>query len=181
MRKPVKLLKDWVALKHKGQLIRESGEPYFNHVAAVAAMASGATDFGYEIGLCHDLLEDTYATINELRDALLSFGYSQSAAMLISSCVLELTDVFTKSAYPGLGKSARKKMEAARLLTISPAAQTVKYADLIYNIGWVLKYDKKRAKKYLLKKKRLLNALIEGDKDLHSKALSAVLSGLQSL
>lgn len=171
-------LYNWVALKHYRQLIRKTGEPYFSHLKAVADMAGPAVFMGYEIGLCHDLLEDTDTTARQLRDALLSFGYKNAAANLITSCVVELTDVFTAAAYPGLSKSDRKKKEAARLITISPAAQTVKYADLIYNIDWVLMYDQKHAERYLNKKQQLLTALDKGERGLHEQALNLVQQGL---
>lgn len=167
---PPERLKDWVALKHAGQLIKRTGEPYFNHLIAVADLAS-CIELGYEIGLCHDLLEDTSTTEAELSAALLDFGYNGKQANLITHCVVELTDVFTASAYPNLSKSKRKKLESARLLTLSPVAQTVKYADLIYNINWVLKYDLKHAQRYLLKKQRLLSGLNRGDQNLWQKAL----------
>jgi (p)ppGpp synthase/HD superfamily hydrolase len=161
-------------------VIKKTSEPYFNHLAAVADMAAGVVDFGYEIGLCHDLLEDTATTATELLDTLVRFGYKEADAELITSCVVELTDVYTKPAYPGIGKTDRKRMEAARLPTISPAAQTVKYADLIYNIKWVLKYDKKHARKYLIKKRRLLLALCQGNYQLRQQALELVIVGLHS-
>jgi len=165
------LLTDWVALKHAGQLIKRTDEPYFNHLITVATLAKSAAELGYEIGLCHDLLEDTCTTEAELLKALLDFGYSDQQANFITSCVVELTDVFTAAAYPHLSKSKRKKLEAARLLTISPAAQTVKYADLIYNVNWVLKYDLKHVKRYVLKKQLLLAGLNRGDQDLWQQAL----------
>ncbi|WP_158798983.1 hypothetical protein [Pedobacter sp. L105] len=179
--KPAKKLAEWVALKHNGQLIRKTKKPYFEHLAAVAKWSKAAVTWGYEIGLCHDLLEDTATTQGELLEALISLGYLESEANFITSCVVELTDVFTAAAYPDLSKVERKKRESARLLTISPAAQTVKYADLIYNIDWMLKHDQKHAKKYLLKKQMLLAELTDGDEKLRGKALKAIHHALHHL
>lgn len=166
-------LTEWVKIKHDGQLIRRVGEPYFNHLIAVATMAKDAV-FGYEIGLCHDLLEDTATSSAELRDNLIKFGYSEKDSSFITSSVVELTDVFTTTAYPGLSKKKRKKLEAARLMTIGPVAQTVKYADLIYNMEWVWKYDQKHLKKYVKKKRKLLIGLNKGDPMLHKEALNLI-------
>jgi len=171
---PPARLAAWVSLKHQGQIIRRTTEPYFNHLAAVAEMASPVVTLGYEIGLCHDLLEDTDTTGPELLHALLSFGYTDAEAKLITSSVVELTDVFTRTAYPNLSKSERKARESARLVKISAAAQTVKYGDLIYNIAWVVKYNHRHAKKYLLKKRSLLAALKRGDEGLRQQALTAI-------
>ena len=179
--KQAELLTEWVALKHHGQLIKKTTEPYFNHLTAVADMVKHVVHGGYEIGLCHDLLEDTNTNIDELSIVLRSFVYSPSAASWISNCVVELTDVYTRAAYPELKKSARKKREAARLITISPAAQSVKYADLIYNIQWMIRYDQKHAEKYLRKKKHLLEKLNQGDLLLHQQALDLIEGELQKL
>ena len=178
---PLAQLLEWVALQHGGQLIRRTTEPYFKHLIAVADLAKNRVPLGYEIGLCHDLLEDTATDEKQLLASLRSFGYADSDAFQITSAVVELTDVFTAAAYPELTKKERKNFEAERLLTISAAAQTVKYSDLIYNIGWVLKYDSKDAKRYLKKKRLLVEGMIKGDPALRQKALSAIESGLRDL
>jgi (p)ppGpp synthase/HD superfamily hydrolase len=171
---PDEKLREWVSIQHGGQQIRRTKEPYVNHLLAVAEMAATAIPLGYEIGLCHDLLEDTATNSGQLLQALISFGYSAGDAAFITDTVVELTDVFTTEAYPDLGKKERKALEAARLVTISAAAQTVKYGDLIYNIGWVIKYDKKDAPRYLKKKRLLLMKMTQGDPELRHKALQAI-------
>ena len=160
----------WVKQQHKGQKIKASGKPYFSHLITVAEMADPATLLGFEIGLCHDLLEDTKTNITDLKSALNACGYTPEENTHIATCVIELTDVFTKKSYSDLTKSARKAKEAERLATISGAAQTVKYCDLIYNIHWMIAYDKKHLKKYLTKKMLLLDRLDKGDKGLRQKA-----------
>lgn len=178
---PVEELRNWVADKYAGQIIRRTNEPYFNHLIAVANMVKSIEPLGYEIGLCHDLLEDTETTAAELGNALRSFGYSDDQADLICSCVVELTDVFTAVRYPDLKKTERKEREATRLLSISATAQTLKYADLIYNIGWTLTYDQKHAVRYLLKKQQLIIDLNRGDQDLRQKVLDLIKDGLQRM
>ena len=170
----------WVASKHEGQTIKRTEEPYFSHVAAVAALAKPAVTFGYEIGLCHDLLEDTKTTKAELWATLLKFGYDTREANLITAAVVELTDIYTSDNYPDWSKKERKDKESTRLMSVSPAAQTVKYGDLIYNIDWMLKYDQKHAKKYLLKKKLLLEGMDKGDEELREKALGVIAEGLNN-
>jgi (p)ppGpp synthase/HD superfamily hydrolase len=172
MTREIKLL-DWVKQQHAGQLIKRTTDPYTNHLTAVAQMAS-VIPLGYEIGLCHDLFEDTETTAPQLRAALADFGYSDEEASFITACVTELTDVFTKKAYPELSKAIRKEKEAARLIAISPAAQTVKYADLMYNISWALKYDLKHSKKYLQRKRLLLSVMADGDNSLRRQVLDLI-------
>jgi len=169
---PKERLTEWVKKKHSAQLIRRTKEPYYNHLIAVAEMAAPFLTLGYEIGLCHDLLEDTDSTQEDLMKALLRFGYPDVDAEFITSCVVELTDVFTADAYPGLSKAERKNREAARLMTMTAAAQTVKYADLIYNVKWVLTYDHKHAQKYRRKKALLLADMNGGNEELWQQAVN---------
>ena len=160
----------WIRQQYAGQKIKRSGEPYFNHLVAVAETAA-FVEFGYEIGLCHDLLEDTTTTAAQLITALINLGYTAGDAEYITGCVVELTDVFTKAAYSDLSKSRRKEKEATRLATISAAAQTVKYADLIYNIDWVMQYDRQKAASYLAKKRLLIITMDSGNADLRKQLL----------
>jgi len=151
-------------------MIKSTSDPYLDHLLFVANKAGPLTCYGYEIGLCHDLLEKTAATAPVLQDALLSSGYAD--ACYIVNCVVELT----RKADPALGKKDRKTQETARLQGISPAAQTVKYADLLYNIGWVARFEKRKAKKiaYLKRKRRLLLHLDKGAPSLLAEALTMI-------
>jgi hypothetical protein len=160
----------WVGQQHQGQLVRKTMLPYMHHLKAVAETAD-IVPLGYETGLCHDLLEKTAATKESLLKALLKFGYSKDEASVIVSGVIELTNVFTKKACPEWRKPARKKKEAERLATSSPVAQTVKYADLRYNITWMRAYDHKHLEKYLRKKRHLLQTIDKGDQELYRTLL----------
>lgn len=168
-------------LKYKGQLIRRSNEPYFNHLNFVAKLAEKAIPFGFEIGICHDLLEDTETTSAELQSELLGFGYAIEDAVFITGCVVELTDVFTKKMYPSTPKSIRKEKEAARLSSISATAQTVKYADLLYNVGWTLEYDQKKALGYLQRKEMLLLKMNKGNRKLWKKLFEIITEAIKTL
>jgi len=163
----------WVAEQHAGQLIKQTTEPYLDHLAAVAETAD-IMPLGYETGLCHDLLEETSVSTSTLLSSLIHFGYEEAAAGAIVSSVIELTHVFTKNAYPDWRKSDRKAKEAERLAGTGPLTQTVACADLIYNIGWMLAYDPQHAKKYLKKKRKLLLRLTHADPSLQSQALQKI-------
>lgn len=164
----------WIKEKHHGQLIRLTDEPYVNHLLFVAEKAGAAIPLGYEIGLCHDLLEKTDTTANQLNKKLLSFGYPEIQALHITGCVVELTDVFTRKAFPELRKKERKKKEAARLAGISTDAQTVKYADLLYNINWTVTHDKKNMADYLHRKQKLIVSMTNGNELLRCEVLSLI-------
>jgi len=167
-------LANWVTEKHQDQMIKRTELPYFDHLNQVAQLAKDAAEWGYEIGLCHDLLEDTNTDSYDLKEALIGFGYPLRIADLITLHVIELTDVFTKTAYPKLSKKERKKLENKRLETLSATAQTVKYADLIDNVAWMMKYDLKHAAKYLKKKSVLLTNLNRGNVYLRQQAMDII-------
>jgi hypothetical protein len=167
-------LSEWIKFKHKGQIIKCTLEPYYNHLIVVAELAAPSTSFGYEVGLCHDLLEKTSTSQDELRQKLILFGYPKNEADAIVSQVIELTNVFTKAAFPKLKKVVLKAKEEERLIQISADAQTVKYTDLIYNIGWVLEFEPAHAATYLKTKKKLLRAMCRGNQELQAKALQII-------
>jgi len=175
-----KRLLAWVKQQHEGQMIRRTNEPYFNHLTAVANLAN-IIPFGYEVGLCHDLFENTAVKELVLRSVLADFGYEVNEVNFISNCVSELTNVFTKKNYPDLDKKTRKRKEGDRLAAICPAAQTVKYADLMYNLDWILRYDRRHAKKYLEKKRLLFLTMKDGDRHLLGQVIKKVNEGLVGL
>lgn len=168
-------LKTFVKEQHSTQVRKYTGEPYFNHLLAVAEMA-GKTDvrYAYEIGLCHDLFEDTNCDPLHLRYLLFDLQYDYSAIWFISGCVKELTDVYTPVSVSGLNRAARKQKEAERLWSISPAAQTVKYCDLIDNTVSIVRYDPGFAVKYLAEKKVILSGMNSGDADMYKRCLESL-------
>lgn len=85
-----------------------------NHLKAVANMADEKCRFGYEIGLCHDLFEDTDCTEIELRQALDRFGYSYAEQFIIVSGVVDLTDIYTPELFPQLNRAKRKEARSEK-------------------------------------------------------------------
>lgn len=164
----------FVVLKHDQQKRKYTNEPYVNHVRAVADMADGKCKFGYEIGLCHDLFEDTDCTLSELGNALLRFGYNEDEEWDILAAVLDLTDKFTPEIYPNLNRKARKQLEAERLHNICVSAQTVKYCDMMHNTASIVEYDRSFALKYIPEKEMILQGMNKGHKLLYKKALQSL-------
>ncbi|WP_162996887.1 hypothetical protein [Mucilaginibacter kameinonensis] len=162
---------NWVKKKYGGKIIPVSDVPYIDHVMAVAEIAANYAVFGYEAGLCHDMLEDHICTDVELIDALSSCAYSLAEINTIMVLVLELTDKYTSGAFPKLSKRERRRKENKRLSKVSATAQTIKYADLLYNMDWKLRYEPEKAKRYLKRKIRLLQRMDKGSTALRKKAL----------
>lgn len=166
----------FVGLHHFGQQRKYTLEPYFNHVVFVAEKADGVVRNGYEIGLCHDLLEDTACTVIELQKALLRFGYSTSDTNHIVSCVIELTDVFTHEKFPDLNRKERKLAESSRLHSISKEAQTVKYFDLMHNTESITKHDQSFAKVYMAEKRDILIGMNKGKRSVYNQVCKMIVN-----
>lgn len=164
----------FVALHHAEQRRKYTNAPYLSHLQDVAEMADGQCKLGYEIGLCHDLLEDTICTETELLKALLRFGYDWEEATWITIRVFQLTDQYTPFSYPDLNRKKRKELEAKRLSHISSHAQTVKYCDIINNSESILQHDPSFAKVYITEMKMVLDGMNRGNEILYKKALESV-------
>lgn len=144
----VKEARVWAREAHDSinQRHKYSGEPYWTHTEAVADLIALHT--GNElltiVALLHDILEDV-APHNP------PFGENYIKArwgLQVLTYVVELTNQFTKEAYPKMNRAERKAKEAERLAKILPASKTVKLADIIHNGRDIAKQDPKFAITY---------------------------------
>jgi len=115
----------FAALRHSTQRRKDAAEsPYINHPIAVAellARVGGIHDLAIlQSAILHDTVEDTETTALEIEEL---FG------AVVRGIVLEVTD--DKS----LPKAERKRLQIEHAPHLSSAAQQVKLADKICNIG----------------------------------------------
>lgn len=156
---------------HDGQLRKYTFEPYINHCIEVAEMAEvNNIGLGYEIGLFHDLLEDTLCSIEDIRNILFSM-YPKSDVDFIVDGVVSLTDIYIPAKFPDLNRLKRKTLEAERLADILPIYQSVKYCDLISNTKSIVFHDPKFAINYLAEKHSILALMNKGHIGLYHEAL----------
>lgn len=152
-----------------GQRRKYSGEPYWHHPAAVAEMVSKVETATAEMiaaAHLHDVLEDTAVTALDIEEC-----FGERVAVLVQ----ELTDQFVD---PEIGNRAhRKALERDRLAQVSPAAQTIKYADMIDNTLSIVARDRGFARVYLAEKRRFLEVMTEGDEALRCQAWSVLTEG----
>lgn len=138
-----------------------TGEPYIVHpVSVLRILVDHGDTFSPELiaSPLHDLIEDVWPKTGRFgqNDIIHDFGYE------VAGIVTELTDVFTKEAYPGLNRAARKTFEARRIATISDAALRVKLADLIDNTADIYVNDRKFAlEAYLPEKTEILRLIAD--------------------
>lgn len=170
-----KKLLDFVTIQHGEQKRKYTGEPYTVHLIAVAECAeANGLEFGYEIGLCHDLFEDTPCNDQQLRNALQEYGYNARETDFILQGTWDLTDKFISSDYPNFNRKQRKTMEVERLSTISPNSQSIKYCDLIDNTKSIVQHDKGFARIYLAEKSNLLKVMNQGNQSLYEHAIKNI-------
>lgn len=139
---------------HRGQVRKYTNDPYITHPVAVMSILSEAGVQDEEMlcaALLHDIVEDTYATIEEVE-----FLFGFRVAQLVSG----LTDVSKKS---DGNRATRKRIDREHTAAQCPDTKTVKLADLIHNSNSIVKYDPQFARVYMTEKRLLLDeALKEG-------------------
>ena len=145
-------------------------------VAVAECAEKNGLEFGYEIGLCHDLFEDTACTDEQLRTALQEYNYTPSEIEFILEGTWDLTDKFTSADYPIFNRKQRKAMEVERLSAVSANSQAIKYCDLIDNTKSIVQHDKGFARVYLKEKANLLKVMNEGNKFLYEQAVKNIVT-----
>ncbi len=158
--------------KHAGQIRKFTDLPYFTHPKAVARLLEQLTGDEELVvsGLLHDVLEDTSATLKEIKEL---FGDR------VASIVEELTSQKPKEMDKGL-------YLGAKMIKMTPAALTVKLADRLHNVMY-LEGDNVHIsfiKKYYKETRTILSMLkdhITADKiqELMIKRIEIVLDFLQ--
>lgn len=101
------------------------------------------------------------------------------AAEKTTKLVIELTDIYVKSAYPRLNRRERKQKEAQRMSKVSAGAQTIKYADILDNSLEIIHQDVDFAPVYLKESRQLLRVMTKGDSRLSAAAMKAIENGLK--
>jgi (p)ppGpp synthase/HD superfamily hydrolase len=154
-------------------------EPYWIHtdeVAQIVADVGGTQDMICAAHL-HDVVEDV-TLLNPIYDL---FAIGNLFGANVAKLVTELTDVYTKEAWPNLNRVKRKKLECERVSKISLAAKTIKLADFLSNTKSIVQYDPDFAVTYLKEKIAMLPYLKEGHADLWNRCNNQVTEACQTL
>lgn len=167
---------------HGEQQRKYKSERYIVHPIRVMNLCNQYTDdiAILSAALLHDVLEDTDVLPGELND-FLNDTMGQQNAERTMKYVVELTEVYTKHAYPALNRRSRKDKENTRLEAISAEAQTIKYADIYDNTSEVLINAPEFAKVYLFECKAKLQAMNKGNQDLYHLANETVSASINKL
>ena len=153
--------------KHKDQVRKYIGEPYFNHLAEVVAISMSVgwqasmiyPDKIMAVAWLHDVVEDCEVNLHHLNGL---FGGD------VADGVLMLSDLET-------GNRAQRKEYARDRLSSSPGwIQTIKCADLISNATSIIKHDPEFAKVFCAEAVALLDVMDKADSRLRDMAYSVV-------
>lgn len=162
-----------------GQVRKYTGEPYWVHTDAVAALVSQVTTNEDVIAAAHlhDVIEDVFPlnskySIEVIRD---TFGWA------VMDMVIDLTDKYTKENYPKMNRETRKQHERERISITPPNSKTIKLADLINNTDSIVNHDRDFAMVYIREKMALLPYLTEGHPALLNQASMQVLQACIAL
>jgi (p)ppGpp synthase/HD superfamily hydrolase len=168
-------VKEFADKAHGTQVRKYSGERYIVHPLRVMEIVRQYNDDlpVLAAALLHDVLEDTSTTSAGIEAALLHVMDKQQVASTLRR-VIELTDVFIRKEYPRLKRRTRKEKEAHRLSSVSPEAQTVKYADIMDNVTDIAREDTDFAKVYISEAMKMLKVMDAGHPALRERALAVV-------
>lgn len=144
---------------HKDQRRKYTGNPYFDHLAEVAAIAMSV---GWNRVEVHpDAFMATCWLHDSMEDQGLSYGRIASEfGIVVADGVEWLTD--DKSG----ARPQRKAASRARLSRAPAWVQTIKVADVISNCRTIRELDRAFARTYLAEKRALLEALTKADQGL---------------
>lgn len=120
----------FAAAAHGNQVRKYTGEPYICHCFRVAEMIAAE---GYPLdatiaAVLHDVIEDTDATIEDVRER---FGF------IVADYVTALTD----SPLSMGNRRTRKALDRERLCSAPDTVQAIKCADIIDNLPSIIKHD----------------------------------------
>lgn len=148
-----------------------TNDPYIVHPQAVADIVSSVphTEEMLAAAWLHDTVEDTSTTLDDINS---HFGPQ----------VAELVGMLTNVSLACEGDRIEKKnLDRQHCAKASPAAKTIKLADLIDNLRSLVTHDPDFAKTYLIEKRLMLAVLKEGDATLWRQVEHIINDSLQRL
>lgn len=173
-------VQNFAAEAHKGQRRKYADEDYIFHPIRVSSLCRNVNQTlpVLAAALLHDVVEDTDVNYERLKIFLQQLMNEADAAVTFR-LVKDLTDVYTKDAYPKLNRRQRKEKEHNRLANAHPDAQTIKYADIIDNCMDIADSGDDFAPKFLMECRSLLHKMDKGNQELYQQAKSVIEIGLQ--
>jgi len=174
---------DFIIDAHGDQKRKYTGEPYVYHPIQVSSICEkyGIDLYGCIAALLHDVVEDTDRGFNDIHNMLTTVLVKRRSISFVMKYVIDLTDVYDKTAYPELNRRERKSLERNRLAQIDSVSQSIKYADIIHNTSSIILHDPNFAKVYLKEIKDTLEVMNTGDFEMYENCCDLVQRGIEML
>lgn len=149
---------------HSSQVRKYTGNPYVDHLAEVAGIA---TSVGWK---CTEIYPDAFMAVCWLHDSMEDQGVSYGTledrfGTKVADGVMALSDLEQGN------RGERKRLSRQRLAAAPGWVQTIKCADLISNTSSIVQHDPKFAVVYLEEKRMLLHAMTKADRRLWNIAM----------
>lgn len=206
---------EYAAVKHKDQLRKDNITPYITHPESVSNIVKKYAKDDEALlemmvaALFHDIIEDTPATIDELRVDLLRIycpdaeediaeyikslrtkhplklkgGNCYSFALVedVVGYVSDLTNTITRETYPDLNRQQRQKKARNEFVrNAGVGSRIVKLADIIDNMSTIEKLEPDFATIYLCEEIQLVKAL-KMDHPIYDKAKQTLIEALEKI
>ena len=145
----------WGAMKHKGQVRKYTGEPYFTHCEAVAELVRvfyedvlkvPAPEEVVTAALLHDVVEDTDATFENVLEL---FGEETT----------RLVYYLTKPPTYAGNRAHKKAIYHSKLALAPEAAQIIKFFDMMHNHTSIREFEPDFWETWRLETKNCLRAM----------------------
>lgn len=178
----IKTVFSFAGKAHGQQRRKYTDELYIEHLWRVMELTKAyTTDLPVlAAALLHDVLEDTKVSRAELLEFLNTI-MAQLDAERTLNLVVELTDVYVKSAYPEKNRRQRKDLERKRIAVTSRDAQTIKYADIVDNCKGMAAVGDDFTPRFLAECKSLLKVTNKGNEQLKLIAVTTIENELNQL
>ncbi|RYY22038.1 MAG: bifunctional (p)ppGpp synthetase/guanosine-3',5'-bis(diphosphate) 3'-pyrophosphohydrolase [Chitinophagaceae bacterium] len=178
----IKLVQQFASVAHGTQWRKFADEPYINHPVRVMEICAAYSkdEAVLAAALLHDVIEDTTTSSTDIQGFLDGF-MPREQSLKITQLVIELTDVYVKENYPSWNRRKRKQQESIRMSTVSADAQTIKYADILDNLGDIMNAGDEFATKYVYECRSLLQYMRNGNASLRNRVNDAIKNALSLL
>lgn len=175
-------IRDFADRSHGDQLRKYTPDRYIVHPVRVMERLQQITNDPIILAsaLLHDVLEDTPTTAEDILEFLAPL-LGRPAAEKTTKLIIELTDIYVKSAYPRLNRRERKQKEAERMSKVSAEAQTIKYADILDNSREIIYQDVDFAPIYLKESRQMIKAMTNGNTELRLESIAVIEEGLKKI
>ena len=157
-----------------GDRRKYTDEPYYFHSEGAAEILArlGADDEILAGMVLHDVPENVPGRTPDV--------LSKQFGVLVGGYVREVTNVYTRTAYPDLTRAERTALEAGRLANISEGGKLIKMGDVRENVPTLMARDPKFALTYFREKRDLMERIRVPGSPMHEELYQEIMGFIRS-